>query len=228
MQPYFLPYLGYFQLMAATERFVLLDDVNYIKGGWINRNRILLDGEARWLTMPLAKASPNRLICDIEIESGAAWKLKMLRSVEAAYGKARFFTQAFAILEEILTTSEIGLSRFLYRSLSILSDNLGMDSEIVQTSAVYPNRELPGARRVLDICLKETANIYVNAPGGKGLYDPDLFRRAGVELQFLSPILPPYAQNTKEFVSGLSIIDALMWNTPEEVLTMIQQYELSK
>jgi len=227
MQPYFLPYIGYFQLIAAVDKFVLLDDVNYINRGWINRNRIAVGGESHWLTVPLNGAGQNRLIKEIEIVSDEAWKLKMRRTVQGEYASAPCFKEVFPLFEETLAKAQGNLSLFLHRSLRIILDYLGLGTPIEPTSAIYPKHGLKGQERILDICMKESASIYINPPGGRGLYDQSLFAARGVQLLFLDPNLEGlHLRHSGLDGPVLSILDVLMLNPPEAVAQSAGAFKL--
>ncbi len=187
MQPYFLPYIGYFQLMAAVDRFVILDDVNYIKGGWINRNRLPARNGTMWLTLPLVGASPNRIIREIEILPDNGWKRAMERTVALTYAEATEAALVLPLFRQWLASASGNLSAFLSGCLVDVAKYLRMAPEIVYTSSIHPKDGLKGPERVLDICLREGASVYVNLPGGRELYDPSVFSCAGVELHFLQP-----------------------------------------
>lgn len=227
MQPYFLPYIGYFQLINAVDKFVILDDVNYINRGWINRNR-LPDGDGtRWLTLPLVGASQNRLIRDISICPDDGWKAKMLRTVQQSYAGASEYDQAFHMFQEWLNSTSENLSDFLYETLMDICRHCGICTEIVPTSMVYPKGELKGQQRILDICMREKATVYLNPPGGKDLYDASLFAAAGVELLFLQPAIK---QLQLKFSGSegpvLSILDLLMRNSPDALQRAVQKCDL--
>lgn len=228
MQPYFFPYIGYFQLIHAVDKFIILDDVNYINRGWINRNKIIINGEAKWFTLSLDKASQNKLIKEINISSKDVFHEKLLKTLKIFYGKAPYFNQVYDLLNKLFKIENYNLSSFLYRSLIYLKDYIGLNTEIVETSSIYPKNNLKGQDRILDICIREKTTHYINLPGGKDLYDQDFFQNNGIELSFLQPIITPYNQGIKNFIPNLSIIDVLMWNSPEDILTMVNQYELSK
>lgn len=117
MQPYFLPYIGYFQLINAVDTFVLLDDVNYINKGWINRNQLLLNGKAHLFTLPLQKASQNKLINQLELSNETKWKDKLLKTIETAYKKAPQFHLVFPLISQILQYPESNLSLFIHHSI---------------------------------------------------------------------------------------------------------------
>lgn len=210
MQPYFVPYIGYFQLMAAVDRFVLLDDVSFINRGWINRNRILVGGREHLMTVPLRGASQNQQINQIALSEDASWRSKLLKTMEQSYRKAPFYAETMPIVKDILACPETMLAPYLRFSLTALHAWLDLPCEIVTSSAKYENRDYKGAQRILDICRQEQAGVYVNAPGGKDLYAPADFSALGIQLRFLKPRLEEYAQVTAPFMPGLSIIDVLM------------------
>lgn len=210
MQPYFVPYIGYFQLMAAVDRFVLFDDVSFINRGWINRNRVLVGGREHLMTIPLRGASQNQLINQIALSDDACWRGKLLKTIQQSYRKAPFYAETVPLVEDILSCPETMLAPYLRYSLTTLSAWLRLECEIVASSSQYKNRDYKGAQRIMDICRQEQADVYVNAPGGKALYAHDDFSALGVELRFLTPRIGAYAQGAADFVPGLSIIDVLM------------------
>jgi hypothetical protein len=227
MQPYFLPYLGYFQLMAKADAFVIYDDVNFINRGWINRNRININGDAHMLTMPLLQASQNRLICEISISDDPAWRKKILKSVQQAYAKAPQFARTYALLEGIVNHPAQNLADYLRHSLHALRDHLGLKTELVDSSRRYENSGLKAQARIIDICLRENASLYVNAIGGMELYAGSDFKQAGLKLAFLHPVLNPYSTGAAPFIPGLSIIDVLMHNDPDAVTEHLHAGTLS-
>ncbi len=228
MQPYFFPYLGYFQLMAKVDAFVVLDDVNYINRGWINRNRINVGGAASTFTMPLEQATQNRLICDIDISGAVDWRSRMIKTFRQAYAKASQRERALPLVERIVQYPAANLSDFLLHALCCLRDHLGLATQIIPTSRRYGNAELKAQARIIDICQREKADVYINAIGGQDLYDHASFAEAGIKLQFLNPALPAYATAaTAPFVPGLSIIDALMHCDEAELASQLQAGTLS-
>ena len=219
MQPYLFPYLGYFQLMHAADRFVVYDDVNFIKGGWINRNRIALNGGPYMFTLPLINARSNVNIDRIEVGGGEylKWRGKFLRTLQQAYAKAPFRDEVIALVQDVLVEDRILLADLLRRSLQAVIGRLRIPIEVVPSSSIYRNSELSGAERVLDICAREKADVYVNAIGGKVLYSKQDFRDRGIDLRFIrsAPELP-----------SLSIIDVMMTVPPDRVLEMLGSYDL--
>lgn len=227
MQPYFLPYIGYFQLMSAVDKLVLLDDVNFINRGWINRNRIALNGEPHWLTLPLKKASQNRLINEIEILDEPLWKKKMTRTVEASYRSAPFANQVLPLFANMLEDARGSLSAFLFRHLQKIADYVGLDSRIEATSAIYPKEGRAGQDRILDICQREGATDYVNLPGGRELYDTEFFAGSGIQLLFLEPNLQSLnLRHGGDEGPAFSILDLLMLNPPASIREAIAMARL--
>jgi hypothetical protein len=228
MQPYFLPYIGYFQLMCAADKFVVFDDVNYINRGWINRNRLLDRDEPRLFTLPLRGASQNRLICDLELVDKDEWHSQLCATVQRCYAKAPGFELAFDLFRRITKCPSSNLSEFLTRSLRLVADALGIDTVIEPTSRRYQNAELKGASRLIDICRQEGADSYLNAPGGRGLYVSETFEKAGLKLRFLDPKPSPYKQYDAEFTPSLSILDTLMFNPMLRVKQMLAECSIEE
>lgn len=225
MQPYLFPYLGYFQLIHAVDRFAVLDDVNFINRGWINRNRILLDGEPHRFTVPLVKASQNRLIRDIAVAPGP-WQTKLLRTLEQAYGKAPFREPVLALVEGVLSQASGTIGDLAFASLRAVCGYVGLEREFVSSTSAYGNASLKGQERILDICRREGASTYVNPPGGRELYEAAAFAAAGVDLRFLESLDSTYDQLGAPFQPGLSIVDVLMFNAPARTLELLERYRL--
>ncbi|HEX8397609.1 MAG TPA: WbqC family protein [Pyrinomonadaceae bacterium] len=225
MQPYLFPYIGYFQLLNAVDKFVVFDDVNFIKKGWINRNNILVNGQKYLFTVPLKDASQNKLIKEIEIAEGD-WQKKFLKTLSQSYKKAEFFDETFALIEKTVYSGESFIAKLILGSLLLLKDALGINTEIVPSSEIYNNRELKAQDRILDICKQEKASEYVNPAGGTELYDRRNFSENGVKLFFLKPQPFTYRQFGDEFVPHLSIIDVLMFNGAAGTRELLSKYDL--
>jgi hypothetical protein len=226
MQPYFFPYLGYWQLIQAVDRFVVYDDVNYIKGGWINRNRILINGEPAYLTAPLQQPSPFRRICDTSLLPSTAWRDKLVKMVELTYRSAPCFAEVFPLVEQLIRHETDNLSDYLAHQLHTLAAYMGIRTEFVLSSRGYHNDEMTGQARVIDICTREGAHTYINAPGGRTLYEHEAFRHAGIDLQFIAMRPMSYTQRAAQFVPNLSIIDALMALGPVEIRPYLVAFDL--
>lgn len=229
MQPYLFPYIGYYQLLVAADCFIVYDDVQFIKGGWINRNRLLINGTPFLFTVPLNSPSPNRNICEIDLGENALWYSKLLQTIAQGYHRAPYFEQVFALLERVLNNGSARTIADLIRvSFAEITAHLGLTIEIVPTSAHYGNQHLRSQERVLDICRLEQATDYVNAQGGRVLYNQEVFSRNGLQLHFLEPALRPYRQVGKgPFIPGLSIIDVLMNTSVDEANALLRSYQLT-
>ncbi|MDB5776795.1 MAG: WbqC-like protein [Herbaspirillum sp.] len=217
MQPYFFPYIGYWQLIHEVDCFVIFDDVNYINKGWINRNRLLINGEPAFITLPLQGASQNKKICDIDVCPASQWLGKLSRTVELTYKKAPCFQEVFPLVGQLLAYERTNLADYLAHHLQTLARFIGIDTRFVVTSRGYGNADLAAQERIIDICKREQSTVYINPQGGQALYDPAQFRDAGIDLRFLAMRPVAYPQRTNGFVPNLSIIDALMEIGPEAV-----------
>lgn len=226
MQPYFLPYLGYFQLMAHCDRFVLLDDVAYIKRGWINRNRILVGKHEHTFALPVRKASQNRRIMDLDLAVGPEWTKDFLTTVSRSYGKAPRFREIYPGFEELMETLPTNLALAAEASIRWAAGHLGIATEMVRSSQEHPTECLKAQERILDICRRESAATYVNPIGGIELYSGEDFENVGIELKFLRANLRAYPHAAAEFVPGLSILDLLMNCDQEELDRQLASYEL--
>ncbi|KZE81048.1 hypothetical protein AV926_09770 [Myroides marinus] len=228
MQPYFLPYIGYFQLIKAVDKFVFYDDVNYIKQGWINRNNILLQGKASLFTIPLEKASSFTKINNVKLHPILFdnWKVKFLRSIEQNYRKAPYFSDVYQLIRSILEVNSDRIGVLAKDSVITVSKYLQLETEFVYSSDFYMNNELSGKFRVISICAKENALVYINPIGGQELYNKEDFLSQGLDLYFIQSKKQIYQQFKEEFVPWLSIIDILMFNSVEEIQLMLDEYNL--
>ncbi|GAA4753317.1 WbqC family protein [Flavisolibacter ginsenosidimutans] len=228
MQPYVFPYVGYFQLIASVDRFVIYDDVAYIKQGWINRNRILLNGKDHLFTLPLQDASPNKLIRNITLHPTLfkGWKEKFYRTLEAAYKKAPFYNEAAPLIHTILEKPAETISELAAQCIKTVCNYTGIATEFVITATGYDNAYLKGVDRVIDICKQEGALTYINAIGGRELYKKDVFNAEELELKFLQPTVHAYPQYAHPFVSGLSVVDLLMFNNNDQLREYFLDFKL--
>lgn len=225
VQPYLFPYIGYFQLIRAVDKFVCFDDVNFIKRGWINRNKLLVNGKEHLFTIPIKAASQNKLINELELSSDTKWKQNFLKTVELNYKNAPLFDKVFPLLEHIVNFEENNLSLFIQNSFNILLPYLQITTQTVKSSSVYENRFLKGAERLVDICKKERADIYVNPIGGKEIYSKEFFSENGIQLLFLQSHNIIYPQFSGQFVPWLSIIDVMMFNPPDKISNFMNEYD---
>lgn len=227
MQPYFFPYLGYFQLINAVDRFIIYDDVNFIKQGWINRNNILLNEMSFLFTVPLKNVSSFKLIKDtyVDEKSFEVWKIKFYKNVENAYKKKPNYKTVFAIINDVLNSS-LNISTLARESIIACAKYIGIKTEIIYSSSVFNNNHLSGQQRILDICKQTNATEYINAEGGMNLYSREDFKDQNIILKFLKMNDVCYYQGTKVFVPNLSIIDVMMFNDKEQINNLISEYRL--
>ena len=227
MQPYFLPYLGYFQLIKAVNIFVVYDNIKYTKKGWINRNRILLNGKDTLFTIPLAGSSDFLPVNQKYIASDYdSRKIKMLARIGQAYSKAPYFKSIFPVIETIFNYNSRNLFDFIFYSIRVILELLGIKTTLVVSSTLLIDHGHKGINKVLAICNNLHADTYINPIGGRGLYTGKEFKDCGIDLYFHHMDIIPYAQASGTFVSHLSIIDVLMYNSPEQVNKMLGQYTL--
>lgn len=216
MQPYLFPFIGYFQMITAVDKILLLDDVSYINKGWINRNRILINGQTQYFIMPVEGVSQNKIINSLYLLQDNKWRKKLEKTISMAYKKGIGFNDFFPVLKEILEFKSNHLSEYLFNSIYSICNYLDIKTELIFSTSIYHNNYLKGQDRIIDLCLKEKATTYINAAGGKLLYDSDRFAKSVIELYFLQPQFSNYKQIVSStFVPGLSIIDMLM-NCPKE------------
>ncbi len=224
MQPYFFPYIGYFQLISAVDKFVFYDDVNYINRGWVNRNRILINGESRYITVYQKGASQNKLINEIEIIDTRS---KLRKTILNAYSKAPYFKEAWFLVERILDYETNNISELAEFSVVQTCEYLGLNTRFELSSKSYgQTADLKKEKRLITICNINNARDYINPIGGVELYDKKTFMENGVNLFFLKPAPITYGQFGGTFVENLSIIDVVMFNSCEKIRTMLKCYEL--
>lgn len=226
MQPYIFPYIGYFQLINTVDKFVLYDDVNFINRGWINRNRILVNGKDSLFTIPLKEASQNKLINEIEINWDAAWKSKFLKTLEQSYKKAPYYQSVLPLIEQTLAVDSAPISIVIENNLKVICNYLAIKTEIVSTSAIYQNTHLKAQERIVDICLQEKATHYINPIGGLELYDKSVFLEKNIKMDFIKSESVVYPQFKNEFVPWLSMMDVLMFNSQESIQELLMRYQL--
>jgi hypothetical protein len=226
MQPYFLPYIGYWQLIAAVDVFLLLDDVQYIRG-WINRNRLLKNGRTDALfSLPLKRGHARINIAECEL-SGNFERARLLNQFRDAYVRAPHFPIIWPLLERIVYCGECNLSRYLRHSIVEMCACLGLETEIRVSSEVAIDHSLKGQDKILTLCRALNAGRYINAIGGMNLYNRNAFQAQGIELGFLRAKPFAYPQFGASFVPWLSIVDVLMFNTLEQTRAVIREgYEL--
>jgi hypothetical protein len=223
MQPYFFPYLGYYQLINAVDIFIVYDDVNYINRSWINRNYLLSADDKFRFTMETIGASQNKLIKDIEV--GNNFK-KLLLTLHHLYSKAPFFNDVSELLRRVFNYKDHNLANFLCESIIRTCEYMSIHKDIVLSSSLMINSNLKGENRIIDICKNIGATTYINLSGGIDLYNKNNFMNENIDIHFIKMQNLSYPQFGNDFVSDLSIIDVLMFNSTADVKHLLQKYDL--
>lgn len=222
MQPYFLPYIGYFQLINLADEFVIYDNIEYSKDGWINRNRILVNGKDVFITLPLKKDSDYKDIKDRFIADN--WhkeRGKMLNKIKEAYRKSSCFDSVYPVIEKCILSEEKNLFGFIFKSLQVVCEYLEITTPFVISSAVPINHGLKSEKKVLALCKNRNADTYINPIGGLKLYSKSNFENEKINLQFLKTSGITYKQFENSFVPSLSILDVMMFNKKEIIKSFL-------
>ena len=222
MQPYFSPYIGYFQLINAVDEFVIYDNIEFTKKGWINRNRILFNGNDLFITLPLKNDSDFLHIRDRFLSDN--WivdRKKILNKITESYRKAPLFDEAFYVIEKCLLFDDKNLFNFNYNSVKIFMEYLHIETKLTISSSIPINHELKSQDKVLAICRQQHADIYINPIGGIELYDKKVFNNYNIE--FLRSKSINYKQFNNEFIPWLSIIDVIMFNDVETISKFLNE-----
>jgi hypothetical protein len=223
MQPYFFPYIGYFQMINAVDKFIFYDDVNFIKNGWINRNRILINNEPKYITIQLKGASSFKEIKETEYTDN---RKKLMKSILQAYAKAPYFNDVMPVVESALSVDTFNISELAIQTVKECCNYLGINTIFEVSSKLYgASKGLDKAERLKQICQLNNASSYINAIGGTELYYKEDFKLSNINLQFIKPKSISYQQSSDVFHPWLSIIDVLMWNNIEAVNQMLNEYQ---
>lgn len=227
MQPYFCPYIGYFQLISSVDRFVIYDNVQYTKKGWFNRNRYLHNGQAELFTIPLMKESDFLNVRDRHLaDDSLKARRRILSKLAQAYRSAPYVDEVMGLLERLFLYQGANLFEFIYHSVVVLCRELGIDTDIVISSTIKVPDELKGSDRVIAINKALGADTYINAIGGQGLYEREVFAAQGIGLHFLRSKPIDYPQLSDPFVPWLSIIDVMMFNDKAIISDFLERYDL--
>jgi hypothetical protein len=225
MQPYFLPYIGYWQLVKAIDIFVIYDNIEYTKQGWINRNRFLQNGRDAYFTLPLKKDS-DFLDVKARYIADSFDRNKILNQIKASYQKAPYFTTVFPVFKKIIEYENINLFDYIYASMLQICDYLNIRTKIIKSSDVAIDHALQSEEKVIAICKWLGGDTYINAIGGVELYSEERFNQNGICLRFIRTNEMQYKQYNNKFVPWLSILDVMMFNHSEEIEDMLNQYIL--
>jgi len=227
MQPYLFPYIGYFQLIHASEKIVIYDNIEYTKKGWINRNRILVNGKDKFFTVPVKKDSDYLHIRDRYLADNSVVNIKkILAQISNSYRKAPFFKEVFPVLESLFLSDNKNLFGYVYNTISEICTLLGIKTELIISSELNMDHGLKAEQKVLEINRILNSDTYINPIGGTELYDKENFKNIGVDLLFIKSKPIRYDQSGNEFIECLSIIDVLMFNDLNKVKSLLNEYEL--
>ncbi len=226
MQPYFFPYIGYWQLINAVDTYVIYDDVDYIRRGWINRNNILLNSIKHLITFSVSGVYTGIKINKVMVDENCREHEKLLKTIAYTYKKAEFFSQVFPILEKILLKKNKYICEMLIYQIIEIAKYFDIKTKFFISSQLEKNTNLKGECKIIDICKCVNSTVYINAIGGKALYTQSNFSKENLALYFLKPNTICYKQNSNEFVPNLSIIDVMMFNSPDKIREMLNAYEL--
>ena len=226
MQPYFFPYLGYFQLINCVDKFVIYDNIEFTKTSWIRRNRILNFDRDRYIVVPLKRASDYSYVCDLEIAETYDYK-KMLRIIKGAYERSPYFSDTFQLLKEIIPPENHHLFDYLLCITKRLCAHLEIQTKFIVSSSITINHSLKAQEKVIALCNALKADEYINPIGGKPMYDKSSFANSGIELLFHCMADVTYNQFKDPFIPNLSIIDVMMFNSKEKIKELLNMYKLN-
>ena len=223
MQPSLFPYIGYYQLVYASDVLIVYDDVNFIKKSYINRNSILVNGHEKLFSMSIHRASQNILIQNLYY----APVDKLIKTIQMSYCKTPYYKDVIDLITNVLNNENRNISKLNELSIRMVFDYLGISKKIVFASELDYDRTEERANRLIALTKMQSCGHYINSPGGKELYQKEYFDKQGIKLSFIESKITPYTQLAKEFVPYLSMIDILMNCSKEEIIKMLSNYELS-
>ncbi|WP_282015387.1 WbqC family protein [Marinifilum flexuosum] len=227
IQPYVFPYLGYFQLLHAVENVVFYDDVNFIKRGWINRNQILVNGKEFMFTIPLRKASQNKLINEIELVEKQLFIQKFRLQLKLAYAKAPYYHDVKEVIESVFVGDYSNIGDLAIVSILAVYRYLNMDLNWMKSSEEFcETKGQEKADRLIHISKMLACDTYINPVGGKSLYHKDYFAKHGIDLSFIESGKINYKQFENDFVPYLSIIDVMMFNDKAAVIELLNNFKI--
>jgi len=225
MQPYFMPYIGYWQLLAAADVFILYDNIQYTKKGWINRNRFLLNGGDSLFTVPVKKDSDFLNVVERKVADDFN-RVKLINQFRANYRKAPCFETVFPLVTSIIRFEDRNLFEYIYHSIRLTAAFLQIRTPITISSTITMDHSLRGADKVIALCKAMGADAYINPIGGQELYSKTVFDSHGLALNFIKTRPVSYQQFGYNFVPNLSIIDVMMFNSKDAIQAMLDAYDL--
>ncbi len=242
MQAYFFPYIGYFQLINAVDKFILYEHVNFRNKSWMTRNYILpINAKVQSISISVRKKSCNKTISDIELVEFKHFSATFLKKIYHSYRRTQFFDETIELFENIFNTNFSSLHHFNSFSITEICSHLGINTIIKSQNEnyLYLEEELSTSdfnsnnsnfdkksARIISICKNENANIYFNAIGGTALYDKINFYSQGITLNFIKTNDLIYKQFNETFIPNLSIIDVLMHNGINTTKILLNNYQI--
>lgn len=229
MQPYFFPYIGYFTLIKHSDVFVVFDTAQYIRRGWVHRNRIIgSSGEPVYVNASILKAPQSTPIHQIELNSTSKWKQEFYKKMEVYKTVAPHYPEVYQLMEDCLNRPVSSLSDLNVYALKEISNYLGISQNITRLSELeveFKDVQEPDDWG-LEVSQYYGVDTYINAPGGQEFYNKEKYKKKGIEMFFYKTKLTPYDQKLSGFQPGLSIIDVMMFNTKQEIHQMIDDFEV--
>ena len=227
MQPYFFPYIGYWQLINAVDTFIVYDNIQFSKSGWFHRNNLLMNGKKTLFTIPLKKDSDNLNVIDRYLSDNAEKQInKILAQIKYSYSKAPYYNDVFPLIEAVFLNQEKNLFDYIYNSVEMVCDYLDIDTKVIKSSTIDIDHSLKSQDKVIAINKKLNSTKYINPIGGRELYNMENFKLEAIELCFLESKVSGYRQFGDEFIPYLSIIDVMMLNSKEATQNMLNSYKL--
>lgn len=230
MQPYFFPYPGYFSLIKATNKWIVFDTPQYANYSWMNRNRIINCNDDNWMyfIVPLKKRPLRTSINSIVIQNEVNWKEKIISQLGYYKKHAPYYNHVVEFLRETLTSEFVKLSDLNIHTLKATCKYIGIDfnyeiySEMnLQIEDIHAPDEWG-----LNICKAMGVSKFINPERGQNFIDRQKYLNEKVDIKFLEYRYPDYDQKMEEFIPGLSIIDAMMFNSPKELKVILEDYKL--
>lgn len=229
MQPYFFPYIGYFQLIAACDKYIFFDTPQFERRSWMNRNRIINVAEgSTYISVPVVKAPQKTAICDMHINNSTNWREKLLAQLEVYKKRAPYYRETMEIVRSVIARETDSLVKMNVASVIEPCKYVGIDTDwsILTQMGLSIRQDCKADEWCLEISKAMGAEDYINPPGGQSFYDREKYAAEGVRLHFIHPELLPYEQGVGRFEPGLSIIDVMMYNSPEKIREMLNAYSL--
>lgn len=228
MQPYFFPYLGYFQLLNAVDEFIVYDNIEFTRKGWIHRNRILVNGKDEYISLPLKASSDYELVCNRYLaDTWQVEKRRMLNRITESYRKSPYYKEVIELVVDSLNYPDFNLFNFLLNSIRLVCGYLQIHTNIVISSSVPIDHHLKAEQKVLALCKARNADTYINPIGGIGLYNKERFKQHNIQLFFLKMDDIQYKQFNNQFVPSLSVIDVMMFNSCETIKEWLSHYSIN-